>query len=426
MVKAVIVGGGWSGFGAAVAATKAGADVALLERSDMLLGTGLVGGIFRNNGRFTAAEEAIAMGGAEPFDLMDRLAKHKNIKFPGHEHASLYDVFRIEPEARKLLQKMGVQVHVQTRASDVKMNGKKVSTVVTDDKTEIGGDVFVDCTGTAGVPGYCIKYGYGCAMCILRCHTFKQRISLTEKAGVKEWIGQKADGTYGAISGACKLVKDSISPKIVDELNEKGVVVVPLPEELIKQDKLKKKACVQYALHEFAENLVLLDTGPAKLMTPFFPLEDLRKVPGFENARYEDPLSGGIGNSIRFMAMAPKDNTLKVQGVENLFCGGEKAGPHVGHTEAAVTGLLAGCNAARYAYGMKPLEMPSTTAIGDYISYVNKETQTDVGQKQRYTFSGGVYFERMKKLGLYSTNVAEIKERVKKAGVTGIFSKKLK
>jgi len=426
MTKVVVVGGGWSGFGAAIAAAKAGAEVTLLERSDMLLGTGLVGGIFRNNGRFTAAEESIAMGGNEPFELMDVMAKHKNIRFPGHEHASLYDVLNIEPEARKLLRKMGVQILFQTRAADVKMAGKKIESVVTDDKDEINGDVFVDCTGTAGVPGYCIKYGYGCAMCILRCHTFKQRVSLAEKAGVKEWIGKKADGTYGAISGACKLVKDSLSPSIQKELNTKGVVVVPLPEELIKQDKLKKKACVQYALKEFAENIVLLDSGPAKLMTPFFPLEELRKVPGFEHARYEDPLSGGIGNSIRFMAMAPKDNKLKVQGVDNLFCGGEKAGPHVGHTEAAVTGLLAGHNATRYAVGMEGIEIPATTAIGDFISYVNKETQTEEGQKQRYTFSGGVYFERMKKLGLYSTNIAEIKERVKKAGVAGVFAKKLR
>jgi hypothetical protein len=426
MTKAIVVGGGWSGLGAALAAAKAGAEATLLERSDMLLGTGLVGGIFRNNGRFTAAEEAIAMGGGEPFALMDSLTKHKNVKFPGHEHASLYDVLNIEPEARKLLQKTGVNLLFQTRAVDVKMNGKKILSVATDDKTEISGDVFVDCTGTAGVPGYCMKYGYGCAMCILRCHTFKPRVSLTEKAGVKEWIGKKADETCGAISGSCKLAKDSLSPTIQKELNTKGVVVVPLPEELVKQDKLKKKACVQYALKEFAENLVLLDTGPAKLMTPFFPLEDIRKVPGFEHARYEDPLSGGIGNSIRFMAMAQKDNTLKAHGVDNLFCGGEKSGPHVGHTEAAVTGLLAGHNAARYALGMEGIELPQTTAIGDFISYVNEETQTEAGQKQRYTFSGGVYFERMKKLGLYSTNVAKIKERVKKAGVAGIFSKRLK
>jgi hypothetical protein len=236
----------------------------------------------------------------------------------------------------------------------------------------------------------------------------------------------KADGTYGAISGSCKLMKESLSPEIQKSLDTKGVAVIPLPKELVKEDKLKKKACVQYALEEFAENIVLLDTGPAKLMTPFFPLEELRRVPGFEHARYEDPISGGIGNSMRFMAMARKDNKLKVKEADNLFCGGEKSGPHVGHTEAIVTGLLAGHNAARHAFGREQVEIPATTAIGDFISFVNAQTQTEQGVKQRYTFSGGSYFERIKRLGLYTTDVAEIKERVKKAGVTGIFSKKLK
>ena len=57
---------------------KAGADVTLLERTDMLLGTGLVGGIFRNNGRYTAAEECIAMGAGDLFTVMEalQLTKH--------------------------------------------------------------------------------------------------------------------------------------------------------------------------------------------------------------------------------------------------------------------------------------------------------------------------------------------------------------
>jgi hypothetical protein len=261
-------------------------------------------------------------------------------------------------------------------------------------------------------------------MCILRCHTFKSRVSITEKAGVKEWVGQKTDGTSGAMSGSCKIVKDSLSNDIQEELNNKGVVVVPLPAECVSTDKLAKKACEQYALTEFAENIVLLDTGPAKLMASFIPLDELRNISGFEHARYEDPLAGGIGNSIRFMGMAPKDNDLKVQGVENLFCAGEKAGPHVGHTEAIVTGLLAGHNALRYALGMECIKLSTRTAIGDFVSYVNRETQTEEGRKRRYTFSGGMYFERMKKLGLYSTKVAEIAERVKKAGLKEIFSRK--
>ena len=72
--KIVVIGGGWAGCAAALTAEKAGADVTLLERTDMLLGTGLVGGIFRNNGRYTAAEECIAMGAGDLFTVMEAVA----------------------------------------------------------------------------------------------------------------------------------------------------------------------------------------------------------------------------------------------------------------------------------------------------------------------------------------------------------------
>jgi NADPH-dependent 2,4-dienoyl-CoA reductase/sulfur reductase-like enzyme len=79
--RVIVVGGGWGGCAAAAAARKAGAEVVLIERADMLLGTGLVGGIFRNNGRFTAAEEMLEMG-ADIFAVMDRCAIHTNVEFP--------------------------------------------------------------------------------------------------------------------------------------------------------------------------------------------------------------------------------------------------------------------------------------------------------------------------------------------------------
>ncbi len=49
---------------------KTGAEVEILERTDLLLGLGNVGGIMRNNGRFTATEENIAMGADELFLLL--------------------------------------------------------------------------------------------------------------------------------------------------------------------------------------------------------------------------------------------------------------------------------------------------------------------------------------------------------------------
>jgi tRNA U34 5-carboxymethylaminomethyl modifying enzyme MnmG/GidA len=133
------------------------------------------------------------------------------------------------------------------------------------------------------------------------------------------------------------------------------------------------KACQQYAIPDFEENIVLLNTGHAKLMGSFFPLEILREISGFENARYEDPYSGGIGNSIRYFGMAPRDDTLKVEGVENLFCAGEKAGLLVGHTEAICTGTLAGYNAACLAKNETLLILSSELAVGDAIGFVRQE-----------------------------------------------------
>ena len=285
MVKVVVVGGGWAGCAAGLTAKKAGADVLVLERTDMFLGTGLVGGIMRNNGRFVATEESIAMGGNELFDATDETARHKNMEFPGHKHASLYDVAAIEPAVRRKLDEAGVKYKLQCRVKDVKMDGKKIVSVIDQDGNEYPGDVFVETSGTAGPQGNCLKYGNGCAMCIYRCPTFGPRIELATKCGVAEFKGKKADGSVGAMSGSCKLHKESLSESIVKELNSKGVAVIPIPQKLQKEGALESKACQQYALQEFKENVILLDTGHAKLMTPYYHLDTLRQIPGFENAR---------------------------------------------------------------------------------------------------------------------------------------------
>ena len=424
-MKVIIVGGGWSGCAAALSARKLGAEVVLLERTDMLLGTGLVGGIMRNNGRFTAAEEAIAMGGGDLFELADRNSLHRDIEFPGHPHSSLYNVATMEPLTKRLLLERGIDIHLEARIDDVEMDGNRVRAILgkrDEERVRFEGDVFIDCTGTAGPTANCTKYGNGCAVCILRCPTFGGRLSLVAKAGIKERVGKKGN-VVGAMSGSCKLLKESLSHEIVDRLNKKGVAVVPVPPSERTKGKLAIKACQQYALPEYEDNLVVLDTGHAKLMVPFFPLEALRRIPGFENARYEDPYAGGIGNSIRYIGIAPRDDTLKVDGIENLFCGGEKAGLLVGHTEAIVTGTLAGHNAARYARKEKPLVLPTTLAIGDLINHVGVQMKTAEGLACKYTFSGSVYFDRMKQKQLYSANPHEIEKKVDMAGMMGIFSK---
>jgi len=313
------------------------------------------------------------------------------------------------------------------RAQKIKMTDRKIEAVELETGQLIEGDVFVDATGTLGPQGNCRKYGNGCAMCILRCPSFGGRVSIAGLAGVKEMKGRRPDGGYGAMSGSCKLNKDSLDPGLVAEMERTGVAVIPVPKELAEQKGklLGIKSCQQYALKEYAENVVLLDTGHAKLMSPFYPLADLRSIPGLENARYEDPYAGGKGNSIRYLAMSPRDNFLKVEGVDNLFCGGEKAGLLVGHTEAIATGTLAGHNAVRYVVDKPLLELPISLAVGDAIAYVRKQMQTEEGLMQKYTFSGSVYFERMKELGLYTTEVKAIQERVREVGLSDVFAQKV-
>lgn len=248
-------------------------------------------------------------------------------------------------------------------------------------------------------------------------------MSLTQLSGIEEIIGEKVDGTPGAMSGACKLFKDSLDTEIRSHLNRYGVVIIPVPYNVKQQIEmdLNLKACQQYNLMDFSDNVILLDTGHAKLMAAYFPLEYLKQIPGFEGVRIYDPYAGGIGNSIRFCAMAPRNNAMKVVGVNNLYCAGEKAGLLVGHTEAIATGVLAGHNAARFISGQKDTILPTSLAVGDIITFSNKESNTREGRRKKYTFSGSIYFDRMKKLGLYTIDRKEISERVYKSGCFGIF-----
>lgn len=421
MGKIVVVGGGWAGVAAAIGAKKQGKEVVVLEKSDLLLGLGNVGGIMRNNGRFTATEENIAMGASELFEITDKLSVHKNIDFPGHKHASFYDVNKVEPEVRNLLRDLGIEVNLMSRVIDVVKDGKVVA-VKTADEKKIEGDAFVEATGSTGPMGNCMKYGNGCSMCILRCPAFGPRVSLTEKAGLDDLFALRNDGMKGAFSGSCKIDKHTLSKKLQKKLDKDGFVIVPLPEHLINREKLRKKVCQQYALSEFAENLILIDTGSAKLMTSYFDLEDLRSIPGFEEARYIDPYAGGKGNSIRYMSVGLRDEYMRAKGIENLFLAGEKSGFFVGHTEAITTGSIAGYNAAKYVDGKEMLHLPKKLATGKILDYANKVLKAEDCLERRLTFAGGEFFEYMKEKNLYSTDVKHIRKKVEDAGLLNIYN----
>lgn len=424
-MRVVIIGGGWAGTAAAISARKAGAEVCLLEKTDMLLGVGNAGGIMRNNGRFTAAEEMIALGGGELFQLIDRIALHRNVEFPGHHHATLYPVNTIEAHVRRLVNGMGIEVHCSTHICDVERSGDRLTAVVSDAGERFAGDVFIETTGSAGPMGNCLKYGNGCSMCVLRCPAYGPRISISGRCGQQDYRGERVPDVFGVFSGSCKLSKESLSEELQQELNTKGVAIIPLPKEEVNYDKLKMKACKQYAIKDFSENMIILDTGDAKLMTSYYPLDKLRLLPGLENARYIDPYAGSKGNSIRYLSLAYRSNEMTVDGMANLLCAGEKSGLFIGHTEAIVTGTLAGANAARLGAGKPLLTLPEMLAVGDIISAANASIKERHDTLERFTFSGGNYFKRMQEKNLYTTDLATVAERVDKAGLTGVYNAKV-
>lgn len=423
MSKVIVIGGGWSGIAAAVRAKKQGAEVTITEKTDLLLGLGNVGGIMRNNGRYTAAEENIALGAGELFEITDRLSVHKNVDFPGHEHAYFYDVLMVEPEVRRLVQKLGIEIKFKTRITDVLKEENRIDSVVSADGEVMKGDVFVETTGSTGPMGNCMRYGNGCSMCILRCPAFGPRVSVTERAGLDDLTACKPDGTRGAFSGSCKLEKRSLSDKLRKKLEKDGFAVIPLPEDLINREKLSRKVCQQYALDPYAENVILIDTGYAKLMSPYFDLAGLRRLPGLENARFADPYAGGKGNSVRYMSVGVRDGYMRARGLDNLFLGGEKSGFFVGHTEAISTGSLAGYNAARAAAGKSLLKLPRTLAVGELLAFANEILCEEDVLSRRLTFAGGEFFERMKELGLYRMKSGDVRKAVAAENLLDVYNK---
>ncbi len=423
MTRILIAGGGWAGAAAAVRAAKRGADVTLAEKTDLLLGLGNVGGIMRNNGRFTAAEENINLGAGELFHITDKLAVHKNVDFPGHSHASFYDVTLTEPEVHRYLKKLGIKLRMMTRITDVIKEGEgRIKALVTHEGEKLEADAFIDATGSAGPMGNCMRYGNGCSMCVLRCPSFGPRVSITERAGLDDLMAGRQDGGRGAFSGSCKLEKKSLSKKLRKKLEKDGVAVIPLPPEMVNREKLARKVCRQYALDAFAENLVVIDTGHAKLMTPYFNLEELREIEEFKNARFADPYAGGKGNSVRYMSVGIRDGYMKAQGLENLFLAGEKSGFFVGHTEAITTGSLAGYNSVMYAEGKSMLRLPGSLAVGDIMEFSLKVMEEENCLDRRFTFAGGEYFQRMKDRGLYTTDVALIRKNVEAEGFLDVYN----
>ena len=425
MVKAkvVVVGGGFSGCAAAIAATKAGVQATLLERADMLSGAGLRACHMNYNGRLVIAEEAKALGGGEVFEALESIMLHRG-NIIDSEHGYFYNATLIDPTMREIVETARVELHLEARVVEVEKDDGLLKVVILDSGEKFLGDAFIDCTGSFGGMNNCIRYGHGCVMCIHRCPIFGDRVSIATKAGAEELMWRRPDGTPGRLSPSVILYKESLKPELRARLEKEGAFSIPLPKELIDYSKEDHFRGIR-GRHQIEHiNLADIGLGAKCLGIGYFSLADFRKIPGFETAQIEHPMGGGRFNFINHLSVAPRDNSLRAKGFTNLFVAGEKAG-HGGIAEAINTGVLAGHNAARKALGQQPVELPRSTVIGDFIAFIGEKMETVEGLSQGYSTGHGVYFERMKELGFYTTDPAVIHKRIRDLGLAGILAQRL-
>lgn len=426
MPKIVVVGGGASGISAAIAAKKAGADVSLLERTDLLFGGAIRAGRMSYNGKIVAEEELKAMGGTEVLGALESLTLHKG-NIINEENAYIYHAGLAEPLLRDLVKDFGIEIMLEAHVVDVEKSGRAIKAVLLKDGSRIEGDAFVDCTGNSGGLEVCTNHGKGCVMCVYhRCFVFGDRVSIATKAGAPTLYRVKADGTKGTMGVSIHFYKDSLSPYIQDELKETGIVTIPLPSHVIDYSKLLSFGAVRTKAQ--IENLNIVDigiTGKCVGLGPV-PLKELRKIAGLERVMMENPYGGGICHQIGNVDITPVDGSLKSFGLDNVFCAGEKIGCG-GVAEVICLGYVAGNNASRLASRKEPLMLSEkTTALGKYIGLVAERFVNEKGRLTSvYSFAHGPFFEYLKEKGFYPASTSIIHDRIKKEGLQGILSKKV-
>ncbi len=426
MPKVVVIGAGGAGCGAAIAAAKAGADTLLLERTDMVFGAAMWAGKTAFSGIFVIHEECRAMGGREIFEALESIILNR-ANIVDEEFGYVYNCPQSEAVVRQAVIESGVKIRFEARAVDVIKEGNSViKKVILADGSEIEGDVFVDATGTAGGLTNCIQYGGGaCVMCpYYRCPIFGDRVGIATKAGAKSYNVYRPDGTPGTLTAAIGIYKESLSPELRAELEEKGAVTIPFPPELVDYSRLERIGAIRSRAQ--MENINLVDNGVAKCVgSGNFPLETLRKIRGFEKAQLAYPLGGGNKVSrVGQLDINRREDTLRIPGFKNLFGAGTKIGIG-GVAEVISSGYLAGHNATRAAAGKELLELPTTVAQGDALKYLGDIWRKTDDIPKGHSFAHGPGLERLKRLGFYTGNAAEVHKKVEDAGLKDIYDQKI-
>lgn len=426
MVRIVVVGGGVAGFSAAMVAKSAGADeVVVIERSDALGGLLLVAGIgLCGSGAFSVFAEAKALGGASLFtDVLFPIATHSDISTPGFDRAMLYNVTKVDARMQSVLNDNGIDVRLNQRVVETKRTGNTIDAVVVEDGTEIGGDAFIDATGSVtGMPG-CVEFGIGCVECILRCPTLGDPKGLVDD-DVELISVINSHGDKGVTGTSYLIPIASLSDDLQEQVRRDGYVHVTVPPH-VKPDMARAKRAATYGKGVMSQDIItsqilFLDVGGYVKATanaaPRFA-RSLRELPGLEDAMIAQPLAGHRGHLVEGLTIVPRDSTLKITGFNNLFCGGIKSGHALFIMDVVCSGDLAGYNAVRKARGKACRELPKTLMIGAVIDVVNSRMKDK--NSVQYSTQGSV--NTLTELGVYRENEDEIVEEVNRLGLTDVY-----
>ncbi len=462
MAKIVVIGGGISGIAAAWGCKKMGPEneVVIVERTDQLMGIGKMAGSMDVGARYMCHTEILAMGEHELNDVLDSIAldnmdKYRLSHFPWHahpsawpmvEHSWIYDVLRVDPAMRKFLKEKGIEVLYRHRVVDIEKDGDKIVRLKVEvDRHEtkyIDGDIFIDACGNAGGQNFCVPYVGGCVMCpFMQCTTFGNRVDISGKAGGTTISMHQEDGTPGVLYNGIYIYKESLSPELRAQLRETHQIFIQFRnvidwendarydhasggQEGSDENGMVTDPTTSWRMSSDSGHFRLLDrgiyaggAGPSPMK-----LEQLRQIPGMENAVIACPV-GGMNLFSLMHEMVVVDLTMKVPQVDNLFACGSKA-DILGIQEGIANGMLVGYNVNAMLEGRDLITIPRTTVIGDLFAASQDHLLTPGGPIRLLGGHAGDYLVRCKEMGWFPDTEEKAAKRVAEAGLTNIFAAK--
>ncbi|MBI2303579.1 MAG: FAD-dependent oxidoreductase [Chloroflexi bacterium] len=439
MARVVVVGAGVGGLSAAITAAQAGVETILIERNDFLSGLCVWSG---HHGGGYAIEETQLMGGGS-LRFHDALKKYatywqhelsdwKEGVWEGDE-AFAYDVLKSDEAAWEALSGARVKVMLRSQMVDVAMKGNRLEAVVLSNGTRVAGDAFVDATGRAGFRAWCEGWGQGCGMCILKCPIYGDCTSVSTKAGVADVRPQGGHRQAGGprFFQATMVLQDSVAPWLLEACMEaKARYFYHVPQEFLNMDLSRewlhpdRPLPAEAGFYEGPE--FLINYCPWMKVHANVPAHILRRMPGFEDAFFVTPLTGDA-NTVFIKRSAPTDDTLRVDGLANLFAAGERARTVSSMGTCMPLGDLAGHNAARVALGREPVALPTSTILGYFINVIRIGNPPAGGP--RFTGPKGESPPVWREKGFISDDsgkdIKRIRQEVEKANLVGIYQQRL-